>query len=452
MKNTYFGTDGVRGTFGVTPITPEYFEKMGRAYGKALKETHGAPSVIMGRDTRSSGPVLEAALSRGLRMEGVTVMRAGIAPTPAIAYLTIKYQMHGGIVVSASHNPACDNGVKFFNADGRKIPDALQASIVKYLQEELPPASVLTEELFCAYKGPIDYIDFCVEHAKDVNLSNMTLMVDAANGAAVCFAHNIFTALGAKVLMMGDKPNGDNINDGVGATDVAQLKTNVLKNKTDLGLAFDGDADRLVVVNSKGEELNGDAILFALVKDRLKTGTVPGVAGTIMSNSGLELSLKKLGVPLVRTKVGDRYLAQALHENNWDLGAEDSGHILDLSKLPTGDGLLAAVLLLKAIAGDKNGLEGLLDGLEMLPKVTINVHATDADRQGWNWEQDPSVVAAKQTVEQALQGRGRWLMRPSGTEPCIRATVEAPSQQQAAQLAQVLANGLAAAIKSRRGN
>lgn len=439
----YFGTDGIRGRFGEMPIIPSYVEHVGWALGTALLEQQSNPVVVIGRDTRASGIELESALAQGLVRAGANVLLVGVLPTPAVAYLTLRHGAQAGAVISASHNPAHDNGVKLFDASGIKIPDALQARLVQLLAT--PAVTVSSPGVVRALAdGQAQYVDFCVSCEPGLSLKGLKLVVDAAHGAASQTAEQTFRRLGAEVVMVGNRPDGTNINAGVGATHTEALQAAVVAHQADLGLALDGDADRLVLVDSRGSELDGDVVLYLLAKDRLSRGTLPGVVGTIMSNMGLELSLQKLGVSMVRTKVGDRYLAQALNENQWELGAESSGHILDFSKLRTGDGTLAAVGVLAALRRAGKTLSEMLDGLEMFPQVLINVKLNKAALGSANWETNEEFVLACSQVNTALQGKGRLLVRASGTEPLVRVMVEAPTTAEAKVCAQQVAAALQA--------
>lgn len=437
----YFGTDGIRGRFGEMPIVPSYVEHVGWALGTALLEQKSNPVVVIGRDTRASGIELESALAQGLVRAGANVLLVGVLPTPAVAYLTQRHGAQAGAVISASHNPAHDNGVKLFDASGIKIPDELQARLLQLLATPAVTASS-PGSVHALADGQAQYVDFCVSCEPGLSLQGLKLVVDAAHGAASQTAEQTFRRLGADVVMIGNCPDGNNINAGFGATHTEALQAAVVEHQADLGLALDGDADRLVLVDSRGAELDGDVVLYVLAKDRLSRGALPGVVGTVMSNMGLELSLQKLGVSMVRTKVGDRYLAQALNENQWELGAESSGHILDFSKLKTGDGTLAAVGVLAALHRAGKTLAEMLEGLEMFPQVLINVQLNKASVGGANWESNEEFVLACRQVNTALHGKGRLLVRASGTEPLVRVMVEAPSTAEAKECAEKVASAL----------
>ncbi len=443
IQKNYFGTDGIRGRFGEMPIVPSYVEHVGWALGRALAEQHAKPLVVIGRDTRASGVELEAALTQGLIRAGADVLLAGVLPTPAVAFLTQRQGAHAGAVISASHNPAHDNGVKLFDASGIKIPDSLQARLVQLLSTPAVTGEVLGS-VKALPDGESAYVDFCVACEPGLNLNGMKVVVDAAHGAASRTAEQTFRRLGAEVVVIGNQPDGQNINDGVGATHTEALQAAVVAHQADLGLALDGDADRLVLVDSMGGVLDGDVVLYLLAKDRLARGPLVGVAGTVMSNMGLELSLKRLGVAMVRTKVGDRYLAQALDENQWELGAESSGHILDFAKLKTGDGTLAAVGVLAALHRAGKSLNQMLEGLEMFPQSLINVSLSKATLAQKTWEHDAGFAQACAQVSADLEGQGRLLVRPSGTEPLVRVMVEARTPAQAQACAERVAQALRA--------
>ncbi len=443
MHHNHFGTDGIRGRVGELPITADYVERLGLAFGHMLCERTGLvhPRLVLGRDTRESGPMLEAALTTGLLRAGVSVMRLGVVPSPAVAHLAARYGAQAGAVISASHNPACDNGIKFFDAQGRKLSDEDQARVVQLLTQ---PRSAVEDigRLDTAPRAVSDYVDFLLGTEPGVSLAGQTLVVDAAHGAASACAREVFERLGARVHLMGAEPDGLNINDGVGALHPEGLARAVLQTGAHAGVALDGDADRLVMVDARGQVLDGDAILYVLTRDRLVRGPVPGVAGTVTSNAGLEHALARLGVAFVRTKVGDCHVAQALDERGWTLGAETSGHVLDFSKLTTGDGLLAALGVLAAMTRAGSSLQVLTEGLELYPQHKVNVTLERDAPRGAFWERDAGFKAALSRAEDVLRGCGRVLVRASGTEPLVRVMVEARdaelAREQAEQLAQAL--------------
>lgn len=431
MSRNYFGTDGIRGRAGELPMTFEHVEHVGFAFGCALRESCDTPTLLIGRDTRATGPLFEDALSRGLTRAGVCVVLLGVLPTPAVAYLTKLYGADAGAVISASHNPAHDNGVKFFNREGRKISDAFQARVLELMEHPPEDSKVLGATGDC-FTGEADYVAFCVASEPQLQLNGVRLVVDAAHGAAYRTAKQTFEALGAQVVMVGDLPDGNNINDGVGATHVQALQAAVLQHQADFGVALDGDADRLIMVDALGQAMDGDVLLYVLAKDRATQRPVRGVAGTIMSNMGLQQSLQALGIEMVRTKVGDRYLAQALDEQGWELGAESSGHILDFSKLPTGDGTLAAIGVMAAFARAGNSAPRMVEGLTIYPQVLESVPVRNRSAA---WQDNARYLQACAHAEQRLAGQGHLLVRASGTEPVIRVMVEAKEPQLAREVA-----------------
>ncbi|MBS7834284.1 phosphoglucosamine mutase [Wohlfahrtiimonas chitiniclastica] len=430
----YFGTDGVRGRTGELPMTPDFILRLGYAAGKVLAR-EGA-RVLIGKDTRISGYMFESALEAGLTYAGVGVALTGPMPTPAIAYLTRTLDTSAGCMVSASHNPYFDNGVKFFGEDGQKLDDALELEIERHLDEPLAPVH---PDGFGRVRRITDaagrYIEFCKSSARDLNLRGMKIVLDCANGATYHIAPYVFTELGAKVIVIGNEPNGFNINDQVGSTQPAALQKKVLEEKADCGIGFDGDGDRLVIVDGKGVVYDGDAILYLIATHRREKQIV----ATIMSNLGFEHALKNEGIELIRAKVGDRYVLEQLKQHNLTLGGESSGHIICMDKHTTGDGIIAALQALQAIL-DKNMT--IAESLQHIPKSTqtmINVQLKD--RTGW----DTDVVKAEiEQVEKALGDNGRVLIRPSGTEPVVRVMVEsfdvAASKKYAESLANLIKN------------
>ena len=447
MARRYFGTDGIRGKVGEGPITPEFVLRLGYAAGKVLvgadrwARTGTRPTVLIGKDTRVSGYMLEAALEAGFSAAGVDVMLAGPMPTPGIAYLTRALRLAAGVVISASHNPYYDNGIKFFSADGNKLPDDVESQIEEHL--ELPLACAASEQLGKARRlddAAGRYIEFCKStFPAAFDLRGLKLVVDCAHGAAYDVAPHVFHELGAEVIPIGVAPNGFNINDGVGATAPDALVRAVRANHADLGIALDGDADRLQVVDAAGRLYNGDELLYVLVKDRIATdGKVEGAVGTLMTNMAVEVALQAAGVKFVRAAVGDRYVLEQLREHGWQLGAEGSGHILSLDRHSTGDGIVSALLVLAAMKRSERTLSELLDGVTLFPQKLINVRMKpDAD-----WKGSDAIRRAIASAEDALNGRGRVLIRASGTEPVLRVMVEASD----AALAERCARRLAAAV------
>ena len=428
MSRQYFGTDGVRGRVGVDPITPEFVMRLGNAAGRVLaKQTTSTdkPTVLIGKDTRVSGYMLESALEAGLTAAGVNVMLAGPMPTSAIAYLTRTFHLSAGIVISASHNPFHDNGIKFFSGQGTKLPDAVELDIEAMIDQ---PMICVESESLGKVKRINDaagrYIEFCKSTARpQLNLKGMRIVVDCANGAAYHIAGNVFKELGAEVIVVANEPNGFNINAEVGATHPSSLQKAVLWHKADIGFALDGDADRLIVVDHSGRIYSGDELLYVIAMQRHKATAIPGVVGTLMSNMALELVLQKEGIEFVRAKVGDRYVFEQLMERGWSIGGEGSGHLLCLDQHSTGDGIVSALQVLLAIQSAGQRLPDLCEPLKLFPQVLNNVKLT----AGYDWKADVSLQASVEQVSQELKGTGRVLIRASGTEPLLRIMVEAPT-------------------------
>jgi phosphoglucosamine mutase len=442
MGRRYFGTDGVRGKVGSAPITPDFVLRLGYAAGKVLAGSAAAsgprPAVLIGKDTRISGYMLEASLEAGFSAAGIDVMLAGPMTTPGIAYLTRALRLAAGVVISASHNPYYDNGIKFFSADGNKLPDEVETQIEEQLELGLDCAP--SEELGRARR--LDdargrYIEFCKStFPQPYNLRGLKLVVDCANGAAYDIAPHVFHELGADVIPIGVSPNGFNINDGVGATAPDALVRAVRANHADLGIALDGDADRLQVVDAQGRLYNGDELLYVLVKDRIATdGSVEGAVGTLMTNLAVEQAIGRLGVKFVRAAVGDRYVLEQLRERGWQLGAEGSGHILSLDRHTTGDGIVSALLVLAAMKRSGLTLAELLDGVTLFPQKLINVRIA----QGADWKGHPAIGQSIADAEAELDGKGRVLIRASGTEPVLRVMVEAREERDAVHHAEAIA-------------
>ncbi|MFM0203975.1 phosphoglucosamine mutase [Paraburkholderia fungorum] len=447
MARRYFGTDGIRGKVGEGPITPEFVLRLGYAAGKVLAgadrwaRTGTRPTVLIGKDTRVSGYMLEAALEAGFSAAGVDVMLAGPMPTPGIAYLTRALRLAAGVVISASHNPYYDNGIKFFSADGNKLPDEVESQIEEQL--DLPLACAASEQIGKARRlddAAGRYIEFCKStFPAAFDLRGLKLVVDCAHGAAYDVAPHVFHELGADVIPIGVAPNGFNINDGVGATAPDALVRAVRANHADLGIALDGDADRLQVVDAAGRLYNGDELLYVLVKDRMATeGKVEGAVGTLMTNMAVEVALQEAGVRFVRAAVGDRYVLEQLREHGWQLGAEGSGHILSLDRHSTGDGIVSALLVLAAMKRSDKTLAELLHGVTLFPQKLINVRM----QPGADWKGSDAIRRAISKVEQALNGRGRVLIRASGTEPVLRVMVEAEKVNDAVRYAESIADAV----------
>ncbi|MBI0104811.1 phosphoglucosamine mutase [Gilliamella sp. W8145] len=436
----YFGTDGIRGKVGEYPITPDFALKLGWAAGRVLAKD-GVKKVIIGKDTRISGYMLESALEAGFASAGVAAAFTGPMPTPAIAYLTRTFRADAGVVISASHNPFYDNGIKFFSNEGRKLDDAIELEIEAQLEKEID--CVESKQLGRASRitdAAGRYIEFCkstFDH--DLSLSGLKIVVDCANGATYHIAPKVLRELGAKVIKIGCDPDGVNINENCGATDVKALTEQVINEKADLGFALDGDGDRIIMVDHKGNKIDGDLIIYIIAREALRQGQLKGgVVGTLMSNMGLEIALKNLGIPFVRAKVGDRYVLEMLVEKNWRLGAENSGHVLLLDKTTTGDGIVAGLQVLAAMVRNNMSLADLCSGMTMLPQILINVRFSGKDDPLMN----PEVKSAIAQAEQQLGNNGRVLIRKSGTEPLIRVMVEGSNQSQVQQLAEKIADAV----------
>ncbi|NNH87308.1 phosphoglucosamine mutase [Acinetobacter terrae] len=437
---SYFGTDGIRGKFGELPITPEFALKLGFAAGKVLKQMSNKkkPIVVMGKDTRLSGYILESALQAGLNAAGVYVHLLGPLPTPAIAHLTRAMHASLGIVISASHNPYFDNGIKFFSSEGKKLPDEVQEAINQELEKELKIEDTANLGKSVRVKDANGrYIEFCKStFPYHFDLSNLKIVVDCANGAAYNVGPSVFKELGATVVALHNEPNGLNINENCGSTHPESLQKAVVEHHADLGIAFDGDADRVVLVDKYGQLVDGDNILYILATQA--NHKPAGIVGTVMSNMALELALEKAQVPFVRASVGDRYVLQALDENGWVIGGEPSGHILTLDKSTTGDAIIAALQVLTVMVEQKKALHELVADFHLLPNVLVNVRLEAMF--------DPYAVPALATefekAEQQLKGRGRLLIRKSGTEPVIRVMVEGEDLQEVTDLANHLADAV----------
>jgi phosphoglucosamine mutase len=444
MSRKFFGTDGVRGTVGELPITPEFVLRLGHAAGRVLSRAGDGsrPTVLIGKDTRVSGYMLEAALESGFASAGVDTVLCGPLPTPAVAYLTRALRLSAGVVISASHNPYSDNGIKFFSAFGKKLADEVEAQIESEL--ELPLACVDSHRLGKARRledAAGRYIEFCKStFPNSFDLRGLKLVVDCAHGAAYSVAPAVFHELGADVITVGVEPNGFNINDGVGAVHPQQLVHAVRESAADLGIALDGDADRLVLVDGAGRPYNGDQLLYVIVRDRMRDGPVAGAVGTLMTNFALERRLAELKVPFARAKVGDRYVLEMLEENGWSLGGEGSGHLLCLDRHTTGDGIISALQVLAAMRRSAQPLVELTEDLALMPQSLINVRLAN----GFDWKQHAPLQGQLDQVQRELGGNGRVLIRPSGTEPVLRVMVEAASEESAQRLARRLAESVTA--------
>ncbi|AVZ78752.1 phosphoglucosamine mutase [Zoogloeaceae bacteirum Par-f-2] len=450
MGRQYFGTDGVRGRVGEVPITPDFVMRLGYAAGVTLVARehlpHGErPAVLIGKDTRISGYMLEAALEAGFAAAGVDVMLAGPVPTPAVAYLTRALRLQAGVVISASHNPYFDNGIKFFSANGAKLPDAVETEIETRLAQPMGCAD--SARLGKARR--IDdaagrYIEFCKStFPNELDLRGLRIALDCAHGAAYHIAPAVFHELGAEVVPVGVEPNGLNINDGVGATRPEHLRKTVLAEGADLGLALDGDGDRLIMVDRNGEIYDGDKLLYVIAGARRTEGRVDGVVGTLMSNLGLEHALGRLGVPFARAKVGDRYVLEQLHERGWKLGGENSGHIICLDRHTTGDGIVSALQVLAALRKGGCTLAEACADLVFYPQRLINVPLSS----GFDWQADRGIAAAREAAEAELGDGGRVLLRPSGTEPLLRVMVEGRDGEQVERLANAIASAVREAVE-----
>ena len=438
-KKRYFGTDGIRGTVGQAPITPDFMLKLGWAAGRVFADTNGSRGkILIGKDTRISGYMFEAALEAGVAAAGVDIGLLGPMPTPAIAYLTRTLRARAGIVISASHNSFEDNGIKFFSADGTKLPDEIEYAIEAELEKDV---SVVRPELIGKASRVNDaagrYIEFCKSTVgQSLRLNGMKIVIDCAHGSTYHIAPSVFTELGATVIAQGVAPNGLNINQEAGSTSPKVLADRVVAEGADLGVAFDGDGDRLVMVDSLGNVLDGDEVLYIIARDRLRQGiAVGGVVGTQMSNLGLQLGLEALGVDFTRTPVGDRYVMQEMIQRGWSLGGESSGHVICLDLSSTGDGIISALQALAALVHGGQSLAELRGEMNKLPQTMINVRI----KRGTELVGNAAIASAVQAAEAQLGPRGRVLLRPSGTEPVLRVMVEGEEAGEVERLAQELA-------------
>ncbi|KGM39112.1 phosphoglucosamine mutase [Aquabacterium sp. NJ1] len=443
MARQYFGTDGIRGTVGQAPITPDFVLRLGHAVGQVLRRTEQRPTVLIGKDTRISGYMLESALEAGFASAGVDVLLTGPLPTPGVAYLTRALRLNLGVVISASHNPFADNGIKFFSAKGEKLPDEWELAVEAALNDA--PSWVDSPNLGRARRlndARGRYIEFCKgTFSSNLSLKGLKLVIDAAHGAGYQVAPEVFHELGAEVISIGCSPTGVNINEGVGATHPEALIKAVAEHGAHYGIALDGDADRLQLVDAQGRLYNGDELLYVMVADRIDQGeVVPGAVGTLMTNMAVELALQNRGVDFVRAKVGDRYVLEELVCRGWQLGGEGSGHLIALDRHTTGDGIVSALQVLQAVARSGKRLDQWLEGVNLFPQRLINVRLTP----GQDWRASATLADTQKTVLAQLNGRGRVLIRPSGTEPLLRVMVEAEDRALADQCAQALADAVKA--------
>ena len=436
MGRKYFGTDGIRGAVGTYPITPEFVMKLGWAAGKVFAQ-QGKSKILIGKDTRISGYMFESALEAGLTAAGVDSGLLGPMPTPGIAYLTRTFHADAGIVISASHNPYHDNGIKFFSAGGTKLDDEIELEIERYLDE--PMTTVSSDNLGKAFRindAAGRYIEFCKSTVRRLKLKGKRIVLDCAHGATYQIAPAVFKEMGAEIITIGASPDGLNINKDIGSTSPKQLQQKVVETRADLGIGFDGDGDRVVMVDEKGEIVDGDELLFIMAmhaRSRKRLGG--GVVGTLMSNLGLELALKKEKVDFVRANVGDRYVMQQLKEHSWRFGGESSGHLLCLDSTSTGDGVVAALQVMMALQDSGKTLHELKSGMTKCPQTMINVRRN----KNVDVTKDKTILAAAAAVEDELDGRGRVLLRPSGTEPVVRVMVEGENGDLVAMKAKQLA-------------
>ena len=447
MARKYFGTDGVRGRVGEAPITPDFVLRLGYAAGKVLAEANhdprdrDRPAVLIAKDTRISGYMLESALEAGFCAAGVDVLLVGPMPTPAVAYLTRALRLQAGVMISASHNPYDDNGIKFFSAHGNKLPDELELAIEAHLDEPLqtkPSARLGRVRRIDDADGR--YIEFCKStFPSELDLRGLRIVVDCANGAAYHIAPPVFHELGAQIIPVSNQPNGFNINEKCGATHTAAMCAAVLEHHADLGIALDGDADRLMMCDADGKVYDGDQLVYVIAKHRKQAGIMRGgIVGTLMSNLALEHALAKIDVPFARAKVGDRYVLELLQEKNWDYGAENSGHIICRDKHTTGDGIVSALQVLSALASQKTTLKKYTAELTLYPQILINVKT----QKGFDFRAHPSIQDTVRAAEKDLDGSGRVLLRPSGTEPVLRVMVEGQEEVRVKSWADKIANNV----------
>ncbi|HIE3606712.1 TPA: phosphoglucosamine mutase [Legionella anisa] len=439
-QRKYFGTDGIRGHVGLSNINPEFVLKLGWAVGRVLANGQ-RKKVVIGKDTRVSGYMLESALEAGLSAAGVDVALLGPMPTPAIAYLTQTLRANAGIVISASHNLFEDNGIKFFSSEGGKLPDSVELAIEAEL--EMKMQTVPSQNLGKATRindASGRYIEFCKSTIPSLTrLSGLKIVVDCANGATYHIAPNVFSELGAQVISIGNRPDGFNINEDCGSTSPELLRQKVMSTGADIGIGLDGDGDRVILIDSDGRLIDGDQILYIIAKERHQRGVLNGgVVGTQMSNYGLEIAIKSLGIPFVRTRVGDRYVLEALREKDWKIGGETSGHIVCLDKTTTGDGIVAALQVLSIMVKQGKTLQQLIQGINLLPQSLVNLKTNYATILA----EHTQVIEVVKALESSLNGEGRVLLRPSGTEPLLRVMVEGLDESIVKQHAQKLCDDI----------
>lgn len=439
-QRKYFGTDGIRGHVGLSNINPEFVLKLGWAVGRVLANGQ-RKKVVIGKDTRVSGYMLESALEAGLSAAGVDVALLGPMPTPAIAYLTQTLRANAGIVISASHNLFEDNGIKFFSSDGGKLPDSVELAIEAELEKKMQ--TVPSQNLGKATRindASGRYIEFCKSTIPSLTrLSGLKMVVDCANGATYHIAPNVFSELGAQVISIGNRPDGFNINEDCGSTSPELLRQKVMSTGADIGVGLDGDGDRVILIDSDGRLIDGDQILYIIAKDRHQRGVLNGgVVGTQMSNYGLEIAIKSLGIPFVRTRVGDRYVLEALREKDWKIGGETSGHIVCLDKTTTGDGIVAALQVLSIMVKQGKTLQQLIEGINLLPQSLVNLKTNYATLLA----EHSQVIDVVRALESSLNGEGRVLLRASGTEPLLRVMVEGMDESIVKQHAQKLCDDI----------
>jgi len=443
MTRSYFGTDGVRGTVGQSPMTPDFVLRLGYAAGKVLAGHAENPAVLIGKDTRISGYMIEAALEAGFSAAGVDVLLCGPLPTPGVAYLTRALRLSAGVVISASHNPYADNGIKFFSGDGFKLADSIEAEIERALESPIG----CNEAAGLGRARRIDdaqgrYVEFCKStFPNELDLKGLQLVVDCAHGAAYQVAPHVFHELGAEVASIGVAPDGYNINELHGATAPQKLVREVRARGADLGIALDGDGDRLVVVDGNGVVYDGDQLLYAIVKQRTGKEKVAGVAGTLMTNLALEQAFARMKVPFARARVGDRYVLELMRDRKWLFGGENSGHIICLDKHTTGDGIISALQVLCALRSTGSTLAQMTSDLTMFPQVLVNVKVP----RGFDWRAHEAIADAQATAEKSLDGRGRVLLRPSGTEPVLRVMVEGEPREAIESAAETIASAVRSA-------
>jgi phosphoglucosamine mutase len=436
----FFGTDGVRGTVGASPMTPEFVLRLGYAAGKVLSGQAKSPAVLIGKDTRISGYMIESALEAGLSAAGVDVHMCGPIPTPAVAYLTRALRLSAGVVISASHNPYPDNGIKFFSGDGFKLPDETEAAIEAEMERPMGcNAAAKLGRVWRVDDAGGRYIEFCKStFPAQLDLKGLKIVVDCAHGAAYNVAPHVFHELGAEVSAMGVQPDGMNINDGAGATAPSALRERVQREGADLGIALDGDADRVLMVDAAGRAYDGDELLYVIARHRVRERKVNGVAGTLMTNLAFEKAMERLDIPFGRARVGDRYVLELMREKGWVLGGENSGHVICLDKHTTGDGIVSALQVLHAMREARASLSDLTAELVMYPQVLVNVKVP----RGFDWQSHAAIQSAQQQAERALAGRGRVLLRPSGTEPVLRVMVEGEPREAIESAAQSIAQAV----------